>query len=303
MTIYTKKQQNIAKKIGTNTGISNWKDWKWQLKHSIHDIDTFERLLGITFSEGDKEQIGKTIEKFPLSITPYYLSLIERNNYADDPVFRQSFPSPCELEVNLCDHADPLDEEADSPAPGITHRYPDRVLFHISNICSMYCRHCTRKRKVGDSDSIPSREEITMGLEYIRNTPVVRDVLLSGGDPLMLSDEYLDWILGELRNIPHVQVIRIGSRMPVVLPYRITDTLLGVLKKLSPVWLNTLFPLDLPPLGQQRGNLAAEMILGDALGHRPDDDPTGIGREEASHHFPELGALFPALDLPAHADP
>jgi len=136
---------------------------------------------------------------------------------------------------------DPLSEDDDSPVPGITHRYPDRVLFHISNVCAMYCRHCTRKRKVGDVDSIPGREEINNGLEYIRNNPVIRDVLLSGGDPLMLSDDYLDWILGELRSIPHIQVIRIGSRIPVVLPYRITDNLVTVLKKHHPLWLNTHF--------------------------------------------------------------
>lgn len=241
MTIYTKKQQKIAEKIGKSNGISHWKDWQWQLRHSIHDINTFERLLGISFTAVEKERLEETIAKFPLSITPYYLSLIDRTNYADDPVFRQSFPSPEELQVSPCDHADPLDEDADSPAPGITHRYPDRILFHISNICSMYCRHCTRKRKVGDRDSVPNREEITQGLEYIRNKPVVRDVLLSGGDPLMLSDEYLDWILGELRAIPHVQIIRIGSRMPVVLPYRITDSLVEVLKKHHPLWINTHF--------------------------------------------------------------
>jgi lysine 2,3-aminomutase len=137
--------------------------------------------------------------------------------------------------------ADPLHEDADSPAPGITHRYPDRVLFHISNICSMYCRHCTRKRKVGDQDFIPNRDTIDAGLDYIRNTPEIRDVLLSGGDPLMLSDEYLDWILTELGKIEHVEVVRIGTRMPVVLPYRITTDLVNMLKKHQPLWINTHF--------------------------------------------------------------
>jgi len=182
-----------------------------------------------------------TLEKFPLAVTPYYLSLIDRQFYANDPVFRQAFPSPQELHFGRFDMKDPLSEDDDSPVPGITHRYPDRVLFHISNVCAMYCRHCTRKRKVGDVDSIPGREEINNGLEYIRNNPVIRDVLLSGGDPLMLSDDYLDWILGELRSIPHIQVIRIGSRIPVVLPYRITDNLVTVLKKHHPLWLNTHF--------------------------------------------------------------
>jgi lysine 2,3-aminomutase len=241
MTIFTKKQQEIAEQIVKSPELSHWRDWKWQISHSIHDIGTFERLLDIAFTDNEKERLAETIARFPLSITPYYLSLIDRNNFAEDPVFRQAFPSPEELRVSACDHADPLHEDADSPVPGITHRYPDRVLFQISNVCSMYCRHCTRKRKVGDNDSIPSRNEISKGLAYIRRTPVVRDVLLSGGDPLMLSDEYLDWILGELRSIPHVQVIRIGSRMPVVLPYRITDGLVKVLKKHHPLWLNTHF--------------------------------------------------------------
>ena len=125
--------------------------------------------------------------------------------------------------------------------PFITHRYPDRVLLQVSGVCSMYCRHCTRKRKVGDVDLIPNRQEISRGIEYIRNTPVVRDVLLSGGDPFLLSDEKIDWILTELGNIPHVEVVRIGTRTPVVLPYRITNDLVGILKKHHPLWINTHF--------------------------------------------------------------
>lgn len=136
---------------------------------------------------------------------------------------------------------DPLAEDKDSPVPLITHRYPDRVLFHISNTCSMYCRHCTRKRKVGDHDSIPNKTEILNGIKYIAETPQVRDVLLSGGDPFLLSDNYLDWILTELRKIPHLEVIRIGTRTPVVLPYRITDELVEMLKKHQPLWINTHF--------------------------------------------------------------
>jgi lysine 2,3-aminomutase len=241
MTIYDEKEKGIAKKISPSARISNWKDWKWQLKHSIRDISTFERLTGIKFEESERELLEKTIAKFPLSMTPYYISLIDTEDYRNDPFFKQSFPSQSELIVDRYEMKDPLAEDKDSPVPGITHRYPDRVLFHISNICSMYCRHCTRKRKVGDVDSIPAKDEIMKGIEYIKNTPVVRDVLLSGGDPFMLSDDYLDWILTELRKIPHVEVIRIGTRMPVVLPYRITDGLVAVLKKHHPLWINTQF--------------------------------------------------------------
>lgn len=228
-------------KISSIARLSNWKDWKWQLKHRIRDISTFERLTGIKFEADERRLIEKTIEKFPLSITPYYLSLIDTDDYKNDPFFKQSFPSPMELIVEKYEMSDPLAEDKDSPVPGITHRYPDRVLFHVSNICSMYCRHCTRKRKVGDVDSVPTKSEIMKGIEYIKDTPSVRDVLLSGGDPFMLTDEYLDWILTELRKIPHVEVIRIGTRMPVVLPYRITDDLITVLKKHHPIWVNTHF--------------------------------------------------------------
>lgn len=241
MTIFNEKQENLAKKIDEDIAISKWKNWKWQINNSIKDINTFENLLGVKFSEDQREKLKDTVEKFPLSVTPYYLSLIDTEDFENDPVFKQAIPSPSELVMTKYDMKDPLAEDIDSPVPLITHRYPDRVLFHISNLCSMYCRHCTRKRKVGDNDYIPRKSEIQKGLDYIRNTPQIRDVLLSGGDPFMLPDKYLDWILTELRAIPSVEVIRIGSRMPVVLPYRITDDLVNILKKHHPVWVNTHF--------------------------------------------------------------
>jgi lysine 2,3-aminomutase len=243
MSIYSNTQQEIAERISSDNNVlpSKWIDWHWQLKHSVTRVETFEKLLDIQFEPLEKRKIDLTLKKFPLSLTPYYLSLIDRTDFRNDPIFRQAFPDPEELKIDRFDMSDPLAEDRDSPAPGITHRYPDRVLFHISNVCAMYCRHCTRKRKVGDVDSIPGRSQIREGLDYIRKTPEVRDVLLSGGDPLMLNDLYLDWILTELRQIEHVQVIRIGSRMPVVLPYRITNELVDVLKKHQPIWLNTHF--------------------------------------------------------------
>ena len=221
--------------------LTKWKDWRWQLKNSINTIDSVEEILGIKFSDKKRADIEKTIEKFPLSVTPYYLSLVDVDDFENDPVFKQAFPDVRELNVSRCDMEDPLHEEADSPVPGLTHRYPDRVLLYVSHTCSMYCRHCTRKRKVGDVDSIPSKDTILKGIEYIKNHPEVRDVLLSGGDPFMLSDEYIDWILGQVRSIPHVEVVRIGTRMPVVLPYRITDSLVNVLKKHGVIWINTHF--------------------------------------------------------------
>jgi lysine 2,3-aminomutase len=241
MTIYNKGQKAIAEKIDKDANLSNWKDYKWQLRKAIRDIDTFETLTGINFDKEEREEFEKTIAKFPLSITPYYLSLINTDEYKTDPIFKQSFPDPQELIITKYDIKDPLAEDKDSPVPGITHRYPDRLLFLISNVCAMYCRHCTRKRKVGDVDSIPSKSEIMKGIKYIKDTPAVRDVLLSGGDPFMLSDDYLDWILTELQKIPHVEVIRIGTRVPATLPYRITNDLVEMLKKHHPIWINMQF--------------------------------------------------------------
>lgn len=146
--IYTKKQEGIANKIDEQSDISNWKNWKWQLKHTITTLQQFEYLTGIRFDENERKELQKTFEKFPLSITPYYLSLIHKENFRNDPVYRQAFGSIHELTTLNSEHSDPLSEERDSPVEGITHRYPDRVLFHVSNLCAMYCRHCTRKRKV-----------------------------------------------------------------------------------------------------------------------------------------------------------
>ena len=240
-TMLTIHQKSIGKDVNERVPDNKWKDYKWQLENSINDIVTFEKLTGIVFTEDEHTKFEKIISKFPMSITPYYASLIEKKNFQNDPIFRQAFPNPAELKISRYDMSDPLHEDKDSPVKGITHRYPDRVLFLVSNRCSMYCRHCTRKRKVGDSDHIPSREQILKGINYIRKNLQVRDVLLSGGDPFMLPDDYLDWILTELREIQHVEIIRIGSRMPVVLPYRITDELVKMLKNHHPVWLNTHF--------------------------------------------------------------
>jgi len=240
MLVLSDAQEHIIDAIeGGNA--SRWRDWKWQLKHCVRDLDTFEKLLDIRLTDEQRRQFGETVKKFPMAITPYYLSLINADDPYNDPVFKQSFPTPEELAIRNHDMADPLHEDKDSPVPGLTHRYPDRVLLLVSNTCSMYCRHCTRKRRVGDRDGIPGRQQIMKGIDYIRNTPQVRDVLLSGGDPFLLSDDYLDWILTELRKIPHVEVIRIGTRTPVVLPYRITDRLVDMLKRHHPLWINTHF--------------------------------------------------------------
>lgn len=261
-------QKDIINVVDNEAKLLNWRDWKWQIAHSLRSLDDIEELLGMTLDSDHQKKLEQTVEKFPVSVTPYYLSLIDTDNLENDPIFKQALPSPLEMVMSKADMADPLQEDADSPAPCITHRYPDRVLFLVSGICSMYCRHCTRKRRVGDRDLIPSNEEFKKGLDYIRNNPQIRDVLLSGGDPLMLPDELLDWILGELRSIEHVEVIRIGTRMPVVLPYRITDDLVNMIKKHHPVWINTHFNHPREVTASAREALARMADAGIPLGNQ-----------------------------------
>lgn len=256
----SKKQKEILCDID-GASLSNWHDWKWQLKHSVTDLEQAEQMLGITFPEKIRKSFADVTKKFPLSVTPYYLSLIDTDDIENDPVFKQSFPSSEELVVSSQDMQDPLHEDKDCPVEGLTHRYPDRVLLLVSNSCAMYCRHCTRKRKVGDQDTIPCKEQISKGIEYIRNTPQIRDVLLSGGDPFLLPDDYIDWILSELSEIEHVEVVRIGTRTPVVLPQRITPSLLEVLQKYQPIWVNTHFnhPRELTHSAKQAINKLADV--------------------------------------------
>ena len=226
-----------------------WNDWKWQVKNRI---ETYEELSKyFTFSPEEADGIKKALAKFRMAITPYYLSLIDPND-PYDPIRRQCIPQGAECNIAPADLNDPLHEDEDSPAPGLTHRYPDRVLFLITDMCSMYCRHCTRRRFAGQKDDESPQDRIEKCLEYIEKTPVVRDVLLSGGDALMVSDKKLEYIISRLRAIPHVEIVRIGSRTPVVCPQRITDDLCNMLKKYHPIWLNTHFnhPNEMTPEAQ-----------------------------------------------------
>jgi lysine 2,3-aminomutase len=175
-----------------------------------------------------------------MAITPYYLSLIDLNN-PHCPVRKQAIPTAAETHKSCADLLDPLHEDEDSPVPGLTHRYPDRVLFLITDMCAMYCRHCTRRRFAGQHDAAAPKDNIEKGIEYIARTPQVRDVLLSGGDALMVSDERLEYIIKRLREIPHVEIIRIGTRTPVVCPQRITQEFVDMIKKYHPIWINTHF--------------------------------------------------------------
>ncbi|MHA1519036.1 MAG: lysine 2,3-aminomutase [Promethearchaeota archaeon] len=215
-----------------------WSDWRWQVRNRIETVDELKKYLPL--SEEEEESARQCVARFRMAITPYYLSLIDPND-PGDPVRRQAVPTAGELIPCKYDIEDPLHEDSDSPVPGLTHRYPDRVLFLITDMCSMYCRHCTRRRFAGSHDKQLKQDQINDAIEYIRNTPQVRDVLLSGGDALLVSDKQLEYIIKSLREIPHVEIIRIGSRTPAVMPQRITPKLVDMLKKYHPIWLNMHF--------------------------------------------------------------
>ncbi|HBH13855.1 MAG: Lysine 2,3-aminomutase, partial [Clostridiales bacterium 38_11] len=215
-----------------------WDDWKWQVRNRISDVEKLKKIINITPQEED--DINKVLQKFRLGITPYYAAQMDKDDHRC-PIRMQAVPTIAETHFSDADMLDPLHEDEDSPTPGLTHRYPDRVLMLLTDQCSMYCRHCTRRRFAGHADHAVSTEKIDKAIEYIRNTPQVRDVLLSGGDALLISDDRLEYIIKRLREIPHVEIIRIGSRTPVVCPQRITDDLVNMLKKYHPIWLNTHF--------------------------------------------------------------
>ena len=215
-----------------------WNDWKWQVKNRIETLEDLKKYVSLTAEE--EEGVKKTLSTLRMAITPYYLSLINPDD-PNDPVRKQCIPTGLETHQATADLLDPLHEDEDSPTPGLTHRYPDRVLFLITDMCSMYCRHCTRRRFAGQTDAECGADRIEKAIEYIEKTPTVRDVLLSGGDALMVTDKKLEYIISRLRAIPHVEIIRLGTRTPVVCPQRITPELCEMLKKYHPIWLNTHF--------------------------------------------------------------
>lgn len=238
----------------TNNSVSGVPQWVYLIRNSINSAEELGRTLGLSAKE--VKEIKKVAKKYPMRINPYYLSLIREKG---DPIWRQCIPDKMELldEEGL---EDPLAEERDSPVPGITHRYPDRVLFLVSNQCAMYCRFCTRKRKVGDPQKPITTSQILAGIEYIRNHPEVRDVILSGGDPLMLTDSRLEFVLRHLREIPHVEIIRIGTRVPCSLPQRITPELCEMLKKYHPIYINIHFehPMEITPESSRACQMLAD---------------------------------------------
>ncbi|MDA3874047.1 MAG: KamA family radical SAM protein, partial [Kiritimatiellae bacterium] len=217
---------------------SEWTDWRWQLRNRIRDLEGAQRLFELT--ESETSAIVQRQGLLPLGITPYYAALLDPTD-SDQPLRRTKIPRMEEFEVSGDECADPLGEDAHSPVPGLVHTYPDKVLFLVTDFCATYCRYCTRARMVGGGEFLPEKSMWETALEYIRAHPEIRDVLLSGGDPLILSDQRLDWILSRLAAIPHVEFLRIGTKVPAVLPYRITDDLLSVLRNYHPLFFSIHF--------------------------------------------------------------
>jgi lysine 2,3-aminomutase len=211
-----------------------WNNWRWQLSNRINSVEEFEKVIHLTESE---RKALSAPNLFRVDITPYFASLIDPND-PNDPVRKQVVPTAAELVPFTSMMEDSLAEDRHSPVPGLVHRYPDRVLMLVTTQCASYCRYCTRSRIVGDPSATFSRAEFEMQIEYLKRTPQVRDVLLSGGDPLVLAPKVLEEILSRLREIPHIEILRIGTRVPVFLPMRVTDELTDMLQKYHPLWMN-----------------------------------------------------------------
>ena len=217
---------------------ADWNDWRWQIQHRIRTLDRLEEML--VLSRAERESLLSRGMLLPMGITPYYMSLISPDD-PGQPLRRTVVPTTAEFTQSAGEADDPLGEDGHSPVPGLVHRYPDRVLLLVHDFCSTYCRYCTRSRVVGHGQIMPQQARLEQALDYIRETPTVRDVLLSGGDPLTLSDERLEWILTQLRGIAHVEFVRLGTKMPAVLPQRITPQLCRMLRKYHPLWMSLHF--------------------------------------------------------------
>lgn len=228
-----------ARSIWKDVPMELWNDWHWQMQNRIASVEDLARVIDITPRE--QRTIERALDQFRFAVPPYYASLIEPED-PECPIRLQSIPGEGELLVGDFDIEDPLNEDGDSVAPGMTHRYPDRVLWVVVHECAMLCRHCTRKRKVGERPAPVSEQQLDAGIQYLKDHPEVRDVLLSGGDPLLLSDDRLDHILTRIRTeVPTVEIIRFGSRLPVTMPQRVTPELVAMLQKHHPIFLNTHF--------------------------------------------------------------
>lgn len=227
------KALEFKNKFFPDVSIQDWNNWRWQIKNSITDYNRLESVFGVTVK--DRELIE---QKLPLRITPYYASVV----YNSKELTKTVFPSVNELECSKGESIDPLHEENDSPVKCLVHRYPDRVLFLVTNFCSTNCRYCTRSRIVGNKNFDKKHlQEWDLAFEYIKNNPDIRDVIISGGDPLTLPDILLNYLLSNLAAIPHVEIIRIGTKVPVVLPMRINKQLIKILKSVKPLYFSIHF--------------------------------------------------------------
>ena len=211
-----------------------WNDWRWQLSNRLNNAEDIGKVLTLTESE---RKALNTSGLFRVDVTPYYISLIDPDD-PEDPIRKQIIPRAEEMQAFTAMMEDSLAEDRHSPVPGLVHRYPDRVLMLVTTQCASYCRYCTRSRIVGDPGQTFNRAEFEAQIAYIKNTPQIRDVLLSGGDPLVLAPKILEELLGRLREIPHVEILRIGSRVPVFMPQRVTQELCDMLEKYHPLWMN-----------------------------------------------------------------
>ena len=215
----------------------DWADWTWQMRHRIRDSEGLSRYINANADE--LRAIQDLARAFRFVITPYYASLMERDN-PSCPLRRQVVPVGAEM-TDGAGLEDPLDEVLHSPVKNVIRVYPDRIAFCVNNECALYCRFCLRKRMVGDTEWVMQKRELEVALAWISETPQIRDVLLTGGDPLVYSDSRLEWLISRLREIPHVEIVRLGTRLPVTLPYRVTDELCEMLKRYHPIWVNTHF--------------------------------------------------------------
>lgn len=243
-------------------GENDWNDWRWQLRHRVSDVETLSRYVEL--SKEEREEIAEVSKQFRWALSPYYLALV----MADEPhgaLWKQSIPSIQEV-TDKNGSEDPMAEQWTSPAPGVTRRYPDRMIINVTNRCAMFCRHCQRRRNIGNKDRHQTRATLEAALQYVRDNEEIRDVLVTGGDALLLSDRTLDWLLGELHSIPHVEIKRLGTRTPVTLPQRITPELCRILEKYPPIYINTQFnhPLEVTPEAKRACDMLvkAGVVLG-----------------------------------------
>lgn len=240
--------KNVTKK--------EWDDWKWQVQNRITTVDQLKEVVNLTPDE--EAGVHESLKVLRMAISPYFAVLMDPDD-PNDPIRMQAVPTIQETDFSTSDMEDPLFEDIDSPVHGLTHRYPDRVLFLITDMCGNYCRHCTRRRMAGQTDHQMSKGTIDAAIKYIKGHQEIRDVLISGGDGLLVSDEFLEDIIKRLRAIDHVEIVRLGSRAPCTLPQRITPELCKMLSKYHPIWLNTHFnhPKEITPESKR----AVEMLV------------------------------------------